>query len=720
MEKTYYAHLRYKDREGLQPEFQTVKDHLEGTASLCSKFASEFGAGEEGKFVGLAHDVGKCCDAFQKRLLENGPKTDHSSAGAILCAQKNDIFAAACVAGHHSGLQNIGNPRTDGVDSKTVCGRIKRGFEKKHLERLGNFGVTLSNGQKNLDKNDYLKNSFVVKMLYSCLVDADFLDTENFMNFGEEKRGGYDPLPKLLEKLNAYTERFENPLTELNKLRTEILKTCKNAGEAERGMYTLTVPTGGGKTIASLSFALNHAVKNNMKRVVYVVPYTTIIEQNARVFGGILGENNVLEHHCGVTYELDDSATEEEKKKALATENWDMPVVVTTAVRLFESIYSNKSSSCRKLHNLANSVVVFDEAQMLPTEHLAPCIAAISALTELFNSTVVLCTATQPVIGDLVKSFSPSVSVKEICPQSEKMFNSFKRVRFERTGILTDAELSKMLSKKEQVLCVVNSRKAANELFKSLPEEGSFHLSTLMIPEHRLETINEIRRRLLSRKPCRVVSTSLIEAGVDLDFPEVFREFTGLDSINQAAGRCNREGKRKAENSIVTVFEREEKAPSIFSMQISSTKEALSLFGEIDSPEAIKRYFTSYRSFAGESIDRDDVIAAFKKGLDGDHYPFEYVAKNFNFINNNTKTVYVPRNEGTALIERLKSGERTKKLFRKLGKFSVNVYENHYNDLFAAGDIALVDDFAVLENMNIYDEKTGLSQKAEFGKDEYI
>lgn len=721
MESLYYAHSRIGEAGDSKPELQSVKDHLEGTAKLCSEFASQFGAASEGKLIGLAHDIGKCTKAFQKKLLENGPKTDHSTAGAILCLkEKNDIFAAACVAGHHSGLPNFGNPKVDQSDSKTVCGRIKKGIEKNYLENCEKCDIELPKSQQEIFKHDCLKDAFITKMLYSCLVDADFLDTEEFMNFGKVSRGEYDDFPKLLDRLNSYVSKWKNPTTKLNRLRTEILETCENAGKNERGIYTLTVPTGGGKTIASLSFALNHAVKNNMQHIVYVVPYTTIIEQNAKVFSDILGSGNVLEHHCGVLYDIDDSATEEEKKKALATENWDMPVIVTTAVQFFESIYSNKSSKCRKIHNLANSVVIFDEAQMLPMQHLAPCIAAVSALPELFNSTVVLCTATQPVIGDLVKRFSPSLSIREICPQSEKLFDFFKRVRFEKEGVFSDDELSELLSNKNQVLCVVNSRKAANTIYKKLSQEGSFHLSTLMVPEHRMKTVEEIRKRLKGNEPCRVVSTSLIEAGVDLDFPAVFRELSGLDSILQAAGRCNREGKRTAEESIVTVFERTEKAPSIFSRQISSTKEALSLSKGIESPEAIKQYFKSYRSFAGDSIDKDDIIRAFQKGVDGCYYPFEYVAKKFHLIDNNTKTVYVPYGEGADLIKRLKNGERTKKLFRGLGKFSVNIYENHYKDLFSAGDITVFDDFAVLENMNIYDEKTGLSLSAEFGKDEYI
>lgn len=282
-----------------------------------------------------------------------------------------------------------------------------------------------------------------------------------------------------------------------------------------------------------------------MRRVVYVIPYTSIIEQNAQVFRDILGDGNVLEHHANVTFDLSDGAPLEETRRALATENWDMPVVVTTAVQLFESIYASRSSKCRKLHNLANSVIIFDEAQMLPLSHLKPCVAAMASLTEQFHSTVVLCTATKPSLDDLLHTYAPGCPVTELCSQTAGLYGKFRRVCFRQAGTLTDEALAEELSGQKQVLCIVNSRKAAQTVFARLPREGSFHLSTLMVPAQRQALLREIRQRLKDGLPCRVVSTSLIEAGVDVDFPAVYRELAGLDSVLQAAGRCNREGNRR-------------------------------------------------------------------------------------------------------------------------------------------------------------------------------
>lgn len=381
----YYAHIR-QDENG-ETIYQTVAEHLTGTAALCREFAADFGAEADGDLMGLAHDLGKCTDAFQKRLLEGGPVVDHTTAGMLTCIRMKRPSAAACVAGHHGGLLDVGNLRTDRAGEATLSGRFKKGVEGHYLERCGESGVTLPTLPPETPERDPLKASFRTRMLYSCLVDADFLDTERFMD-GERGRGGYDDLPTLLRRLKEYIAPWQNPKTALNKLRCKILNSCLDTGSKPKGIYTLTVPTGGGKTVASLAFALRHAVAHGMKRVIYVVPYTSIIEQNAEVFREILGDGNVLEHHSGVQFELSDGASPEEVRRALAAENWDMPVIVTTAVQFFESIYANRSSKCRKLHNLADSVIIFDEAQMLPLCHLRPCVAAMASLAEQFRSTL--------------------------------------------------------------------------------------------------------------------------------------------------------------------------------------------------------------------------------------------------------------------------------------------------------------------------------------------
>ena len=459
-----------------------------------------------------------------------------------------------------------------------------------------------------------------------------------------------------------------------------------------------------------------------MKRVIYVVPYTSIIEQNADVFRGILGDENVLEHHSGVQFENDEENGNPDPK-ALAAENWDSPLVITTAVQFFESMYANRSSQCRKLHNLANSVIIFDEAQMLPLCHLMPCVAAIGALVEQFGATAVLCTATQPVLGDLIQRFAPSHAVSEICPEIPFYFDKFRRVTFRQVGVLEDDALAELLCAHEQVLCIVNSRKAAQSIFSQLPEEGSFHLSTLMVPKHRRAVLEEIRRRLNDGLPCRVVSTSLVEAGVDIDFPAVYRELAGLDSILQAAGRCNREGKRAAEDSIVTIFRRTEKAPPLFGQAIGATNIALDNNADPASPQTMENYFCELRKLNGSAIDKIGVIDAFERGRGGSLYPFRTIAENFRMIDNDTRTVYIPWKDGSELIERLCDGACSKKLYRQLGQYAVQVYDAHFQALYDAGALQTADETnglddrsAILCDLSLYDEKTGLSLKADSGQ----
>lgn len=722
MRLSYYAHVRETGTGN--KEFQTVAQHLSGTAELCRAFAAAFGAEKDGELAGTAHDIGKCTAGFQDRLLNGGPVVDHATAGAIACAKRGNRYVSACVAGHHGGLQDFGNMRTARRDDGTFYGRLLKGREEGCLEHCGESGVALPMAAISAAQGlNTLQASFWTRMLYSCLVDADFLDTERFMN-GERDRGGCDDMAALLARLRAYIEPWQTPTTELNRLRCEILNTCMEAGRKPKGVYTLTVPTGGGKTVASLEFALRHAVEHGMQRVIYVIPYTSIIDQNAQVFRDILGSGNVLEHHSGVQFDLSDGAAAEDVRKALATENWDMPVVVTTAVQFFESLYAARSSRCRKLHNLANSVIIFDEAQMLPLPHLRPCVAAMASLAEQFHSTVVLCTATQPSLDDLLRTYAPSCPVTELCPQTALLYDRFCRVTFRQAGVLTDEALAEQLNARRQVLCIVNSRKAAQKLFALLPPEGSYHLSTLMIPAQRQALLGEIRERLMQGKLCRVVSTSLIEAGVDVDFPAVYRELAGLDSVMQAAGRCNREGKRPAEDSIVTIFERTELPPLLFRAAIGAAREALGEGRDPAAPETMARYFRSLRSLTGDALDKQGVIKAFTQGIEGCEFPFRTVAEKFRLIDQNTYTIYIPYGEGTALLQRLQDGECSRELYRKLGRYAVSVYDKHFQALYHTGALltvpALDSDSAILTDMGLYNKLMGLSLEADSGKAEFI
>lgn len=353
--KEYLAHIS-DDRT------QTVVEHLEGTAALCGEFAAAFGCREQGEAVGSMHDVGKCSDEFQQRLL-GGKIVDHATAGALEYARLDMVWASLCIIGHHGGLPDFGN-KMDGDDSPTMMGRLKRAIQNgipKYESPFKAYPVPPPPGYE----KDRLTDSFIIRMLYSCLVDADYLDTEAFMLGGSSVRSKGESMIALRDKLSEFIKPWFPPKNELNRLRCSILKSCIQKGEGNRGLYSLTVPTGGGKTIASLAFALNHAVKNGLDRVIYVIPYTSIIEQTAEVFRNVLGENNVLEHHSGSVVDVPEGESTQTQFNALVAENWDAPVIVTTAVRFFESLYANRSSACRKLHNIANSVIIFDEYEII-------------------------------------------------------------------------------------------------------------------------------------------------------------------------------------------------------------------------------------------------------------------------------------------------------------------------------------------------------------------
>lgn len=690
------------------PEGQSIEAHLKGTGELAETFAAEFGAAANGKLCGLAHDIGKYSDEFQLRL-RGGKKVDHATAGAIECFKIKAAFEAVCVIGHHSGLPNVGHKDADTTESQTFFGRKLRAEQGGIPDYRKNW-----NGHIALPQ-DYFRPSgrgfataFYIRMLYSCLVDADYIDTETFMN-GDAGRGNYEPLSALCDKLKAYISKWNNPTREIDILRQKILNSCIEKASAPRGIFSLTVPTGGGKTVASMAFALNHAAANSMKRIIYVIPYTSIIEQNAKVFRDILGQENVVEHHSQVSYELSENADELEYRSALATENWDAPVIVTTAVQFFESLYANRSSKCRKLHNIANSVIIFDEAQMIPSNNLRPCVAAIAELVRAYNATAVLCTATQPAIDEMLLEYSKKESVVELCPDVDGMFEKFRRTSFEKEGRLTTDELVSRLESQQQVLCIVNTRKFAQEVYEALSSEGRFHLSTLMCPVHRKQKLDEIRERLKSGKTCRVVSTSLIEAGVDVDFPRVFREMAGLDSILQAAGRCNREGKRSAESSIVTVFESENKVNKLIAVNRDAAEETVRDWTQPNTTSTIERYFKAYRDFL-RNDDKSGVMTASEKGISGCGLPFEWIAKEFKLIDQNTFTVYISVGEGKELISRLREGERSRELYRKAGMYSVSIYENHFNALINAGAAEpFGEDAAILTDLSLYSDEKGLA-----------
>ena len=708
-EMKYIAHI---DGERIQ----TIKEHLEGTAKLSGEFAEKFGKQDWGYCCGMLHDIGKYSIDFQKRILgENNYRVDHSTAGARVCLEKGGkySFLEYCIAGHHAGLPNYGNNYDESTDSTLSGRRLKKLSDYQayqteiEVPAINSMPIDL----KRTVNPDFSLSVFM-RMIYSCLVDADFLDTEAFMKEGKQGRNSGENIEILFKKLENYISGWlkHQDINTVNGRRTEILKNCLEMGKTEKGLFRLTVPTGGGKTVASLAFALRHALENKMDRIIYVIPYTSIIEQNAKVFRDILGEENVLENHCNVDYE----SSEELLPMQLASENWDKPIVVTTNVQFFESLFANKSSKCRKLHNIANSVIIFDEVQMLPNDYLKPCIAMIEELINNYQVSAVLCTATQPALASF---FHEGISAKELCPRMEEQFEFFKRTVFENVGVLTENDLIQRLEKEYQALCIVNTKKRAQRIYKQLEGEGVYHLSTSMYPKHRRRILREIRERLQKNKKCILISTSLVEAGVDLDFQSVYRELAGVDSMIQAAGRCNREGLRPEKESKVYIFQFEGKENVLGQrQQIDVAKSVIADNRDISDMESITQYFEMLYHIKGDSLDKKKTLDEFRNK----RYNFAKVGKEFKLIEQDTKTIFINyETEANETLCLLKERGFTRSGMRKASQYCITVYENEFNKLYGIGAIQPIsediEDFYELRDEEKYTEKIGLELELDDG-----
>lgn len=713
----HVAHI--SDASKMEP----IKDHLELVANKAAKFAKSFASADCAHLVGILHDVGKYSAGFQKYILDNGPRVDHSSVGASLITNvgldaKIGYPLAYCIAGHHGGLPN-GGSSADSEEESTLNARIRRKrsvcdsvlpfFLEDGLElRAPEIPSLLQQSNK-----DGFAVSFWTRMLFSCLVDADFLATEEFMNDCEREKAGLHLLQDLSAILEEKLKPFYPPESFLNAKRCAILDQCREAAVGEKGFYSLTTPTGGGKTLASMRFALNHASQPDHKigRVIYAIPYTSIIEQTAQVFRDIFGFDNVLEHHSGFDFDVDELGAGDSPEKVriierlrLASENWDAPIVVTTNVQFFESLYSNKTSRCRKLHNLANSVIVLDEAQMIPINQLRPCIEALKELVEHYGCTVVFCTATQPALSSV---FGGLDMVHEICPDVPELFDALNRVSYFYQGKFDDETLVDQLLVQNQVLCIVDSRKQVRNLYDLLKgkiddTESVIHLSTLMHAHDRSRTIAHIKYRLENQLPCRVVSTSLVEAGVDLNFPCVYRSMNGLDSIIQAGGRCNREGRESPESSHVMIFEPD--ASYIIPLEIrnraSLTQSLFSAYGfnrenpneevkplPLHQPQYVEEYFDRLYKMRRSRMDKKDVL---RRLSESSVYsiPFRDIGRDFRLIDDASFAVVIPCEEIEHEIGAVREGFASMSTLRKLSQYSVSIYERVRDELLSSGVIA--------------------------------
>lgn len=705
-----YAH----SKEGAGPdEWQTLDDHLIRVADRAAEFAGSFGYKNWGRALGLLHDAGKVNPAFQRRLHGAGERVDHGAPGAREALSRyrsqlgdtNGRLLAFAIAGHHGGMPNGISAGFEGRTplksrlSKEGVEKTAREFEdyaarvglclpeSGAMEPLPLEKLAIAGERSDVDfARGIFSCSTFTRMLFSCLVDADYLDTERFMTVEDaamREGTARDNVLELSYRLDRHMEDVQASAvpSKVNGMRSKVLEACRSAATWEPGIYSLTVPTGGGKTLASLSFALHHAISNDMARVIYAIPFTSIVEQAAQVFRSVLGDVNVLEHHSNYDF---DAVTDEERKlsERLAIQNWEAPLIVTTNVQLFESLFSNKPGKCRKLHNIANSVIVLDEAQMLPDNLLTVTLAMLEELVADFNVTVLLCTATQPALEGL---WPFGAHPREIVPFQDELSAVLDgRTKFVIEGAIREELLVDALVSNHQVLCIVGTKKKARRLFEDIVNEidvgdtedsfaaGIFHLSANMTPLHRSIVLTEIRRRLAEGERCVVVSTQLIEAGVDVDFPVVYRELAGIDSLIQAAGRCNREGRNS--EGTVHVFEISDEV----ALGLSNERFDTSWLGQMKSiaRQVIDDYDNTLDSSMSKEFFQRRYAVTTEKGLDANGLyadmtsasllastpvfgtlEFEDYAEKYRIIEDASVPVFVPWGEkGQELLAKLQEG----------------------------------------------------------------
>lgn len=716
----FYAHSGKKVDKS---DWQTLEEHLEGVALLAEEFAAVFNGEDWARIAGLKHDAGKATAGFQRRLEGSSKKVDHSTFGAQLARQNCGPLGGLLsyvIAGHHGGMPN------GGLQEGELQYRLKHGNVPDDVFLIPEANVSSKLKlpfQLPADKTSGFRSAFFTRMIFSCLVDADFLDTEEFCspdNAIERGSTDYLGMPDLKLKLDAYMGMLAKgaKATRVNGTRQKILQQCRQKTMTKAGFFSLTVPTGGGKTLSSMTFALDRAVANSHRRVIYAIPFTSIIEQNAHVFQQILGKEQVLEHHSNYRESDGPEDAAYNRRRGFASENWDAPVVVTTNVQLFESLFSNKPSRCRKLHNIANSVIVLDEAQAIPTEYLEPCLQALKELVENYKCTVVLCTATQPALDSFEVS-NRLPEVEEIIDQPKQLYDDLERTKVQFVGKLTDDDLAIRLRAEKQVLCIVPTKLQARALFENIQdEEGAYHLSTNMYPEHRRGVLSEVRRRLDDNLPCRIISTSLIEAGVDIDLPVVYRAMAGLDSIAQAAGRCNREGLLNAVGELgqVYVYEPEKEAGMPWLKRCASRAVEILRVNPDIAPiglSAMRRYFELH--YDAEDLDKKKILNSFPTykqiQLARDFYlPFRDIAQEFRFIEDDSIGVVIPANEGVeSLIQSLRFTDFPRSVLRKLQPYTVSVRNAEFALLNSCGALEAVEgEIPILRNMASYSEAVGL------------
>lgn len=737
-----------------EPLYTGSNSHLNNVAAHCAAFAAEtfkyIGADNGcwvtiGKLAGLWHDLGKFSDDFQDYLKHSAVNSDdahtseirgridHTSAGAQHAVANLPpgigALLAYPIAGHHAGL--LDGLGTGPCLKARLTKEVPVWKEKAPVILLQPPAIPPCNLPR-----DPFAIAFATRMLFSCLVDADFLATEAFMSPEQsaQRRTNSIDFSQLDAHLNGYlSNRFGVATGKVAQARTEVLNACLQAAEGKPGTYSLTVPTGGGKTLSSLAFALRHTTLNRLRRIIYAIPFTSIIEQTAQTFREVFinlgagADDLILEHHSNFDPER------ETVRSRLASENWDSPLIVTTNVQLFESLFASRTSRCRKLHRIAGSVIILDEAQTIPVQFLEPCLKVLRLLVEQYGCTVVLCTATQPAI-EYREDFK--IGLPEATPiiaDAPELYRRLKRVEVKEAGTLDCAQLAERLAASNQVLAIVSTRRHAADLYRSLIEisgtNGCFHLSAAMTPEHRSERLEEIRNRLQEGKECRVIATQLIEAGVDVDFPVVWRSLAGLDSIAQAAGRCNREGRlQQGTTWLFTPDENEHPIPRGFLRRSADAARqilAADRYADLLNLPAIEHYFRLHYWQHQQEWDKRDICNAFTFDYSPKTqlpllFDFASVAERFRLIDSPQQPVIVARNgKYRDLVERLYSAESAgvpppRSILRQLQRCTVTVNETAWRAALGHCDLDLIyDRFAVLAAPQLhYHQELGLQLDA--------
>lgn len=728
-----------KDADGAWRDPHDLAEHLRAVASLAAQHAGRFNGGEWAHLAGLWHDLGKYRPRFQHYIRqasgfeadahikgEAPSKAPHSTAGAILACDRfkeAGRVLAYLIAGHHAGLYDwFGglDARLGSADSRDELNEALAEHPPAEILDHGAFTPDLRAIPGGKDGF-----AFWIRMLFSCLVDADFLDTEAYMDTDKSaRRGDWPDMQMLLEQFDNFMERktFAAEPTPVNQLRADILRQCREKAHEASGLFSLTVPTGGGKTLSSMAFALEHAKRYRKRRIIYVIPYTSIIEQTADIFRDIFGDA-VIEHHSNA--EADPAA--ETSKSRLACENWDAPIVVTTNVQFFESLFAAKTSRCRKLHNIVDSIVVLDEAQLLPPEFLQPILDVLNLLTRHYGATVVLSTATQPALAtreyfDARNNMRGLDTVREIMSDPDVLYRALERVNVRlpadwNTSVTLGA-LANEIGQCDSVLAIVNRRKDARDLWELMPE-GALHLSALMCGEHRSQIIRQIKTQLKNGIPTRVISTQLVEAGVDVDFPIVYRALAGLDSIAQAAGRCNREG-RLEQGEVVVFVPPPGKLPDMIKRGITATTSVLH-----DHPKKpLERvlyggYFE--RVYYACDLDKHQIGANLRMlgNLDGRvlDVNFRTAAEKFKLIQDEDSAPVIVRFRGLdgnddkvdELLNTLRKHGPERWLMRKLQRYTVSVRNREAVKLLSQGDVEVAFPGLYVQVSDwLYDKNLGL------------